>query len=346
MMTTHNAPMLRAAVLHGAGYVGRELIRLLHAHPLVELAQVTSRSHAGQPLHDAHPAFRGMIPGSFVDELSELDVDIVFIAAGHGRGADAVAKLLKQGYDGKIIDMSADFRLQSPELYEAVYGSEHPLPDLIPDFRYGLPEITGAHPPGTKYIANPGCFATGIALALHPLANIPSLRAVVTAMTGASGSGALASSTTHFPNRSGNVRAYRVHSHRHTPEVEQTLSLTGGIVFTPVSGPWTHGIWGTASVQIPYDLDVASAFASAYADAALIRLYQDELPELAPTVHSPFCDIGWISNGRELVIGFALDNLMKGAASQAIQNMNLLFDIDETVGLIPSTSSHIQPEHA
>lgn len=337
--------MIRAAVLHGAGYVGRELVRLLHAHPLVDLACVTSRSHANQPLYAAHPAFRGVVPGRFVEDLTDLDVDVVFIAAGHGRGAAAVAKLLDQGYDGSIIDMSADFRLSSKEVYEAVYAVEHPLPDLIPSFVYGLPEISGAYPDATKYIANPGCFATAIALALHPLVDaVPSIRASVTAMTGASGSGALASATTHFPDRNGNVRAYRVLSHRHTPEVEQTLGLQGAVHITPVSGPWTHGIWGTASVQVPEDLDVGALFESTFGASPIIRITDDGLPELAPVVQSPFCDLGWIKQGGELVIGFALDNLLKGAASQAIQNMNLIFDLDETLGLIPSP--HIHPRYA
>lgn len=346
-MALAHPPGLRAAVLHGAGYVGRELIRLLHAHPDVALAEVTSRSHAGDPLFAAHPAFRGLIPGSFAESLSEFDVDVVFVAAGHGKGAAAVADLLDAGYGGAIIDMSADFRLQSPELYETIYGIEHPLRDLIPSFRYGLPEIVGEHPKETKYIANPGCFATGIALALHPLTTaIPSLRASVTALTGASGSGARASATTHFPDRSGNVRAYRVLSHRHTPEVEQTLGVHGGIAFTPISGPWTDGIWGTASVELPEGIDasdVAAWFERAYGSSPLIRLYPNQLPELAPVVHSPFCDIGWIVSDRELVVGFALDNLWKGAASQAIQNMNLILGLDETAGLLPKASL---PQHA
>lgn len=345
-MTANHTP-LRAAVLHGAGYVGRELMRLLHAHPDVELAAATSHSHEGQAYHAAHPSLRGVIEGTFVADLADLDIDIVFVAAGHGRGAASVGSLVERGFEGAIIDMSADFRLRSASLYQLVYGSEHPHPELIPAFRYGLPEIVGPLPAGMKYIANPGCFATGIALALHPLAqNVPSMRASVTALTGASGSGARASATTHFPDRDGNVRAYRVLAHRHVPEVEQTLGVDGGIAFTPVSAPWTHGIWGTASVRLEHDVrvsDVTGWYEAAFGNSPLIRLYAGELPELAPAVHSPFCDIGWIVNGRELVVGFALDNLMKGAASQAIQNMNLLFGLDETAGLLPKAS---HPQHA
>lgn len=325
--------------------MGRELIRLLHGHPLVDLAYVTSHSHANEPLYVAHPAFRGIVPGSFVEELPDVDLDVIFIAAGHGRGAAAVAELLARGYDGRIIDMSADFRLSSRDLYESVYAAEHPLPDLISSFQYGLPEIVGPYPADTKYIANPGCFATAIALALHPLTEVvPSLRASVTAMTGASGSGARASATTHFPDRNGNVRAYRVLSHRHTPEVEQTIGVEGGVHITPVSAPWTHGIWGTASVQVPEAIEPSTLFNAAYGTSPLIRIHEDGLPELAPVVQSPFCDLGWIKQGDELVIGFALDNLMKGAASQAIQNMNLTFDLDETLGLIPSFHHH--PKYA
>lgn len=332
----------RAVVLHGAGFVGRELIRLLTLHPAVDLACVTSRSHAGEPIWKAHPSLRGYVDLTFEPEFESEDVDVVFVAAGHGHGARAVLDVLSTGYEGAIIDLSADFRLVDSKKYEDVYGAPHPAPELINRFVYGLPELFSVGS-DTPYVANPGCFATGMALALHPLtAYVTPFRAAVTALTGASGSGAMASATTHFPDRDGNLRAYRVLNHRHVPEVEQALGVDGGVSFTPVSGPWTHGIWGTASAWLPDAFsgdDVSSWYARAYSEAPFVRLYPNTLPELLPAVHSPFCDIGWVVRGRELVVGFALDNLLKGAASQAIQNMNQILGLDERAGLLPSHAS-------
>lgn len=328
-----------AALLHGAGYAGRELIRLLAMHPDVDLMEVTSRSHAGEAYAKAHPGLRGIVDGTFSAEWTARDVDIVFVAAEHGRGGAAVAGILATGYDGAIIDLSADFRLKDAALYRHIYGVDHPRPDLLDSFTYGLPELEAPYASNAQYIANPGCFATGITLALHPiLQRFPDLRVAVTALTGASGSGARAKATTHFPDREGNVRAYSVLSHRHMAEVEQSLGTSGTIAFTPVSGPWTRGIWGTASARLPEgisQMNISDLFIEAYGDSIFVRMAEDELPELLPAANSPFCDIGWIVRGRDLVIGFALDNLLKGAASQAIQNMNLLLRLPEHAGLLP-----------
>jgi LysW-gamma-L-alpha-aminoadipyl-6-phosphate/LysW-L-glutamyl-5-phosphate reductase len=171
---------------------------------------------------------------------------------------------------------------------------------------------------------------------------VPALQASATALTGASGSGATPSATTHFPTRSGNVRAYRTFRHRHLPEVLQGLGGSVNLSFAPASGPWTHGIWGTLHVHAPSGLSeetLTAWFEAAYAEAPLIRRYPGQLPELQPVVGSPFCDLGWVVEGGHVAIGFALDNLMKGAASQAVQNVNLLLGLPETAGLLPNTTS-------
>jgi N-acetyl-gamma-glutamyl-phosphate reductase len=168
------------------------------------------------------------------------------------------------------------------------------------------------------------------------------MQASVTALTGASGSGAKPSSATHFPARDGNVRAYKVLAHQHTPEILQVLGDHVDLAFAPASGPWTRGIWGTAHITLPAPADedtVANWFESAYAEAACVRLWPGALPELRYVVNTPFCDIGWTVQGQHLVVGFAIDNLMKGAASQAVQNLNLLLGLPETAGLLPQQES-------
>ena len=330
--------MKSVAILHGAGYVGRALIESVLAHPALELARVTSRSRAGKPVHEAHPHLAGQCDLSFeMDMSSHDDLDIVFVAAAHGQGAQAVGKLRNEGYEGLVVDMSADFRLQNAQIYLDRYGIEHPRPDLLEEAWYGMPEITGPPPEGTKLIANPGCFATAISLALYPLAKAGlKSRVAITAMTGASGSGVQAKSGTHFPSRAGNVRAYKVFSHQHEVEIEQ---MAPGLEFTflPVSGPWTAGIWGTAQFVLA-EQEVGGLYESAYHDKSLVRLWPDQIPELHWSVGSAFTDIGWIQKGDSVVVGFALDNLMKGAATQAVQNVNLALGLEETTGLLHSHS--------
>lgn len=329
--------MKRTAVLHAAGYVGRSLMDVILRHPDLDLVAATSRSFAGQPVSAAHPVMAGRTMLSFSESLDASGLDIVFVAAGHGQGAAAVGSLREAGYRGLIVDMSADFRLPDPATYLERYGKEHPRPDLLNDAWYGMPEITGHPPAGVDLIANPGCFATAISLALHPFTDLEGYAFSVTAMTGASGSGALPKPTTHFPDRDGNVRAYKIFGHQHEAEIDR---MAQGVAysFVPVSGPWTAGIWGTAQSRLPAGVDsdaVSALFTERYADQPLIRLWPGALPELRWSVASPFTDIGWVVEDGKIVVGFGIDNLMKGAATQAIQNANLAFGWDVTRGLIP-----------
>ena len=317
--------------------MGGEILELLLAHPEFDPVVVTSRSQAGKPVHSAHPRLRGRTELTFSgDEDSALfDTAAVFVAAGHGESVETISRLVEGGYQGVIVDMSADFRIRDAAYYPHHFGYDHPRPDLLEAAWYGLPEITGPPPVGTKLIANPGCFATSIALALWPLSQAGVRQQVaVTALTGASGSGTAPSPGTHYPTRDGNVRAYKVMTHQHQPEIEQTLRGRPPFSFVPVSGPWTRGIWGTAQLQLPATVDVATLYQDAYGRHPLMRLWPGELPQLKPVVGTPFCDIGWMRNGEAVVIGFATDNLLKGAASQAVQNLNLVLGLDETTGLV------------
>ncbi|CAN5570742.1 N-acetyl-gamma-glutamyl-phosphate reductase [soil metagenome] len=338
--------LYRAAILHAAGYVGGELIRLLNQHPAVELVAATSRSQAGSPVWLAHPALRGTTDLKFcaTEDLDTAAIDAAFICAEHGQGAEAVSDLRDQGFDGVIVDLSADHRLKDAALYEKWFGFSHPAPDRLDEAVYGLSELNADRLRGAALIANPGCFATGIGLALWPLAQPLAASPVhVTALTGASGSGGRPSVTTHFPSRDGNVRAYKVLAHQHLPEVLQALNGALDVRFVPASGPWTRGIWGTAHVGLDGRgaEDVAGWFERAYAEKPLIRLWPGELPQLLPVVGTPFCDIGWVVQEGHLVVGFALDNLLKGAASQAVQNLNLSLGLPEALGLIPSLSNEL-----
>lgn len=342
--------MKRTAVLHAAGYVGRSLLERVLEHPGLELVSATSRSFAGKTVHDAHPGLAGRCSLAFDAVLpSYADLDVVFVAAGHGEGAAAAGQLRDKGYEGLIVDMSADFRLSDAATYKQRYGIDHPRTDLLENAWYGMPELTGPPPPGTTLIANPGCFATAISLALFPLSaagGTPESALAgpvsVTALTGASGSGARPSATTHFPDRDANVRAYKVFRHQHEAEIRM-MAKGVDFSFVPVSGPWTAGIWGTAQVRFKSEeaaASLAAKFEAAYADKPLIRLWPGRLPELLWSVRSPFTDLGWTIMGRNVVVGFAIDNLMKGAASQAIQNMNLAFGWSDTDGLVahPATA--------
>lgn len=332
----------RVGLLHGAGYVGGELIRLLNGHPDATLSVVTSRTYAGEPVGTAHPSLRGQVKDAFVtpDELEIDALDALLVAGEHGQSMHLVPELLDAGFEGPIVDLSADFRFREASIYPEWFDVEHPAPGLLDGAVYGLSEWSDAVD-GAQLVANPGCYATGVALALAPLAaqGVP-ITAHVTALTGASGSGAQPSSATHFPDRDGNVRPYKVLEHQHEPEIKQVLGEHVALDFVPASGPWTRGIWGTAHVDWAGDVsaDVVSEwFHEAYADAPCVRCSPGTLPSLQPVVRTPFCDVGWTHQGSTLVVGFALDNLLKGAASQAIQNLNRTLGLPETAGLLPQS---------
>jgi N-acetyl-gamma-glutamyl-phosphate reductase len=278
------------------------------------------------------------------DAIDTAGMDAVFICAEHRRGARAVSELREGGFDGLVIDLSADHRLSAGE-YARVYGSPHPAPSQIDRAVYGLTELNTGAIAAANLVANPGCFATGITLALAPVANaLGEFDAHVTALTGASGSGALASAATHFPTRDGNVRAYSPLVHRHLAEVRASLGAGARVHFVPASGPWTRGIWGSAHVELPAGVatdDVGDWFDAAYADAPAVRLSPGVLPEMLHAVGTPYCDLGWVIEGTHLVVGFALDNLLKGAASQAVQNMNLALGLPEMSGLVPQHAESV-----
>lgn len=330
--------MITTAILQASGYTGIALTELLLRHPRAHLAALTSRSQAGLSLGAVEPRLNGRsaLVFSAPETLAVAGLDCVFVCAEHGQAAQIVQDLLQRGYLGAIIDLSADFRLRDASAYPRWYGREHAAPELLAQFVYGLADALPASE-RTRFVANPGCFATGITLALLPLARAGVLaHASITAVTGATGSGVKPSATTHFPSREGNLRAYKVFEHQHLGEIQQSLGINAPIDFVPVSGPFSRGIWGTVTTELTRAVSAAeltALYQDFYAERALVRLHPNALPALRDAVHTPFADIGWIARGERALIGFAIDNLLKGAAAQAVQNFNRIFGFDDALGL-------------
>ncbi|MFA6093155.1 MAG: N-acetyl-gamma-glutamyl-phosphate reductase [Elusimicrobiota bacterium] len=332
----------RAGVIGAAGYAGGELLRLLHGHPAVEIAAASSRSHAGKSILDAHAHLRSLEGLRFDGELDPAGLDVLFLAGAHGEAMGRMASLLERaGPSCKIIDLSADFRLRDPALYPVWYGREHASPRLLESFVYGLSELNADEIRSASRVANPGCFATALSLALGPLAAAGALgRARVSAITGSSGSGALPCAGTHHPSREGTLRAYKPLSHQHVPEVEAFLCKLAGkpslrVELVPVSGPFVRGIYAVCHVDLPQGLDAAglrALYESAYRGRCFVRL-ADAPPDLKTVAGGNYCGLYVRAQEGSAIVIAAIDNLIKGAAGQAVQNMNLMLGFDEALGL-------------
>ena len=341
---------IHAVILGAAGYGGGELLRWLGQHPQVASIRGMSRSHAGKPFWSAHPNLRGFTEGVFTAEADWASLPphgelVVFAAMGHGELAKVLPALeaawTEAGLQDRLtlIDLSGDFRLQEAGAYASAYGEKHPCPERIQEFRYGLPEWNRAGLAGARRIANPGCFATAIQLALLPLVNLPDLGFVaVSGVTGSSGSGALAQEGTHHPTRAHDFRAYKVLGHQHEAEVEQllgSLNTRAHLAFVPHSAPLVRGIFVTVQFQLPASLaeeDLQQRFAAATADQPFIRPVEGS-PRIATVVGTNFAEVALHLQGGSAALLVALDNLGKGMAGQAIQNMNLALGLPETSGL-------------
>jgi N-acetyl-gamma-glutamyl-phosphate reductase len=324
------------------------MIRRLVLHPDVELVRVASVDYVGEPLSAAHPNLEGMTELRF-ENLSPKDAvkgcDVALLGLPHKVTAAKVPELVPTGV--KIVDMSGDFRLKSAVEYERWYGAKHPCPELLSEFAYGLPELYREEIRRARFVASPGCFATTIELALLPMARASYLAGVVhvTGITGSSGSGALPSAGTHHPSRAGNLRTYKPLEHQHTPEVVQVLSAAGAreleLRFVPVSAPLVRGIFVTAFVEVPAELDearLASLYDETFAGAAFVRRPKKRLPEVVAVAGSNYAEVGFhlsakVAGRRTATLFGVTDNLIKGGAGQAIQNMNLMLGLPETASL-------------
>jgi len=338
----------KAAVIGGSGYGGGEMMRRLLLHPDVELARVASIDFVGEPLSAAHPNLTGVTDVRFED-VSPAEAargcDVALLGLPHKVTAAKVPELLELGV--KIVDMSGDFRLSDVAAYNKFYNTEHPHPELLDKFVYGLPELNRERIASSQCVASPGCFATTTELALLPLAGAGLLSGFVhvTAITGSSGSGAAPKPGTHHPIRALNLKTYKPMVHQHTPEITETLTAAGArdlqLRFVPVSAPLTRGIFVSAMTEIPADNDetrIAGLYDQLCAKSPFVRRPTGRLPEVAAISGSNYCEIGFAlsepHDGLRTITCFsAIDNLVKGGAGQAIQNMNIVLGLDETASL-------------
>jgi N-acetyl-gamma-glutamyl-phosphate reductase len=334
----------RVAIVGATGYTGSELVRLLSNHPEVEVAAITSRGRAGEAFSSVHGAFRGVADQALVtvEELPNLGIDVFFLALPHGASMDFVAA---QPPDGPpIIDLSGDFRLPEAAIYEAWYGMEHRSKQRLAEAVFGLPELFRDQIRGARLVANPGCYPTATVLALAPLLRRGLIRpddVVVDAKSGVTGAGASAKPATHFPTVVGDFKAYGMLRHRHTPEIEAALGRVAGVevqvLFTPHLLPVDRGILATCYAIPEGELStdrVLEAYAEDYSDEPFVRVI-GEPPAIKQVRGSNYCDVHaeFDPRTRRVVALAAIDNLVKGAAGQAVQNLNLVFGWPETTGL-------------
>jgi N-acetyl-gamma-glutamyl-phosphate/LysW-gamma-L-alpha-aminoadipyl-6-phosphate reductase len=339
----------RAAVIGGSGYGGAEMIRRLLVHPDVELCRVASVDFVGEPLGAAHPSLEGrgdLVFENLAPAAAAHGMDVVLLGLPHKVTAQKVPEIAALP-SVKVVDMSGDFRLQDAAAYERYYGQPHPHPEMLAGFVYGLPELNRERIRRARFVASPGCFATTIELGLLPLARAGLLEGVVhvQGITGSSGSGVAPQATTHHPVRAGNLRAYKPLWHQHVPEIEETLASAGArdlqLRFVPVSAPLVRGILATAFVELPEewtDERLASLYRAAFAGEPFVRIPARRLPEVAAVSGSNYAEVGVAAGpawrGRRTVtVVSAIDNLIKGGAGQAIQNMNLVLGLDERASL-------------
>jgi N-acetyl-gamma-glutamyl-phosphate/LysW-gamma-L-alpha-aminoadipyl-6-phosphate reductase len=341
----------KAAVIGGSGYGGAEIIRRLLLHPNVELVRVASVDYVGQPLGAAHPSLTGRTALRFEDippAAAAAGCDVALLGLPHKVSAAKAPELLATG--ARIVDMSGDFRLRDAGAYQRFYGAKHPHPELLGSFVYGLPELNREAIKGARAVASPGCFATAVGLALMPLARAGLLRGAihVLGITGSSGSGVVPSAGTHHPVRAVNLKSYKVLEHQHTPEIEETLRAAAGeraaeieLRFVPVSAPLSRGILATSFIEVPAgetEETIAGLYRRWYGAEPFVRFLEDRVPEVAAVSGSNYAELGFTlgeprAGSRTLAVQSALDNLIKGGAGQAIQNMNLMLELPETMSL-------------
>ena len=314
--------MIKVGILGAAGYTGGELIRLLLNHPEAEIVFANSESNAGNPISDVHEGLIGETDLKFTDEMPFEDVDVIFFCFGHGK-SEAFLKEHTIPENVKIIDLAQDFRIKGNH-----------------DYVYGLPEINRNEIAKAQHVANPGCFATCIQLGLLPAAKMGLLLydVAVNAITGSTGAGQKPGATTHFSWRNNNLSIYKPFTHQHLAEIRQSLeqvqgSLEVDIDFIPYRGDFARGIFATEVVRTKADEEkIIEAYKDFYKDAPFTH-YSDKPIDLKQVVNTNKCLVHVEKFDNKLLITSCIDNLLKGAVGQAVQNMNIMFGIDETAGL-------------
>ncbi|MDO4930411.1 MAG: N-acetyl-gamma-glutamyl-phosphate reductase [Bacteroidales bacterium] len=316
--------MIRIGIIGGAGYTAGELCRLLLNHQEAEIVFINSESNAGNLITDVHEGLYGETDLRFTDQLPFEEVDVVYFCFGHGKSTQFLADHYIPA-DVRIIDLAQDFRLAAEDN----------------DYIYGLPELNHTRLMGAQHVANPGCFATCIQLGLLPLAKTGLLQGdiAVNAITGSTGAGVKPGPTTHFSWRSGNMSIYKAFNHQHVPEVVQSLrqlqpSFDCAIDFIPYRGDFPRGIFATEVVRCDApEEEIVSIYKEFYSEAPFTH-YVDRAIDLKQVVNTNKCLIHVERHSDKLLVTSCIDNLLKGAAGQAVQNMNLLFGLEETTGLL------------
>ena len=328
--------MIRIGILGAAGYTGGELIRVLLGHPEAEIVFANSESNAGNLVSDVHEGLIGETDLKFTDQMPFDKVDVIFFCFGHGK-SEAFLKEHTIPENVKIIDLAQDFRIKGSQ--ESGVRSQEMTPEHH-DFVYGLPEINREEIQKAQHVANPGCFATCIQVALLPAAYLNLLKedVAVNAITGSTGAGQKPGATTHFSWRNNNLSIYKPFQHQHIAEIRQSLKQVQGyldadIDFIPYRGDFARGIFCTAVIKTPAPVeDVIEAYKDFYANAAF-TFYSDKAIDLKQVVNTNKAVVHCEKFGDKLLVTSAIDNLLKGAVGQAVQNMNLMLSIDETSGL-------------
>lgn len=335
--------MKRAVIVGGSGYTGAELIRLLYAHEAVELVGVTSRKLAGQPVSAVFPPLHGLTELEFIspDEALALRPDVVFFATPHGVCMQQAGAFLENG--AKVIDLSADFRIRDAETFYKWYQIPHTAPELLAESVYGISEIYPEQIAKARLIANPGCYPTAVQLSLYPLLRAGILqdsRVIIDAKSGVSGAGREAKVGSLFAEVAGNFKAYAANGHRHLPEIVQQLSdyakQSIQATFVPHLVPMSRGIETTCYLTTGVSLETAHAqLCEYYQNAPFVEVLPlGAHPETRFASYTNRCVIGVFQQYKgQLIVSAVIDNLLKGASGQAIQNMNLLFDLPNTMGL-------------
>ena len=338
---------IKTAIIGATGYAGAELMRLLYSHPNVSVEIVTSKTYAGEEYTNVYENFNHISNLKLKEEsLLEIskNVDVIFVALPHGIASKEVTKEVLN--NAKVIDLGADFRLKNKETYENWYKTEHSSPNLLSEAVYGLCEIHREEIKTARLVANPGCYTTTSILSLYPvvkekLIELDSI--TIDAKSGVTGAGRGVNLNVHYCETNENIKAYKIASHRHTPEIEQELSIAANddikLTFTPHLTPMNRGILATIYAKLKQKVtyqDIKNAYDKYYGKEFFIRLLgQDKFPETKWTKGSNFVDVAFKIDERcnRLIILGALDNLVKGASGQAVQNMNLMFGLKETTGL-------------
>ena len=336
---------LKVGIIGGSGYTGIELLRLLHQHSSAEVHAITSRALKGKKLYEVFPNMHGMSGLSYLlpDDEKLFECDVVFFATPHGVAMNSAELFLERNI--KVIDLGADFRITDSAIWSEWYNMEHTQESLLNEAVYGQPEIKRSAIKDARLIANPGCYPTAVLLALKPLLEnnlIDPSNIIADCKSGASGAGRNANQATLLCEITESFKPYGVSGHRHFPEIKQELeSISGGVIgltFTPHLVPMSRGIEATIYTDlIGSDADILTCYENAYENEEFVKILPEGVyPETRSVKSSNYCQISiqYVEHSNKLVIMSVIDNLGKGAAGQAIQNMNLMFGLDEKEGLL------------